>query len=143
VILTLTKIITWSNYFFCTFFVHHQSQEILSPAGTMINFALNSSRAGPAGAMLTRKKGNKKCPRSSAFESSTTSFRVQTVLSRVPAETTALPTPQTPLNTLEFEDLMDTAEMPIGSAVWKLPQESFDNSGPSHWQCVHRDFLVH
>jgi hypothetical protein len=92
--------------------------------------------------MLT-KKGKKKHPCSSAFESSTKSFRVQTVLSRVPAETTALPTPQTPLNTLEFEDLMDTAEMPIGSAVWKLPQESFDISGPSHWQSVHRDFLVH
>jgi hypothetical protein len=52
------------------------SQEQRQPvtAGMEINFALESSRAG---AMLTRKKGKKKRPRSGGFNGSSSSFGVQ------------------------------------------------------------------
>jgi hypothetical protein len=87
------------------------SQEQWQPvtAGMEINFALESSRAG---AMLTRKKGKKKRPRSGGFNSSSTSFRVQPGLpmsARDPGFNT-LATPETPSNALrlELEVFMDT-----------------------------------
>jgi hypothetical protein len=80
------------------------SQEQRQPvtAGMEINFALESSRAG---AMLTRKKGKKKRPRSGGFNSSSSSFGVQSgspMSARDPRFNT-LATPQTPSNALRLE----------------------------------------
>jgi hypothetical protein len=99
------------------------------PAGAIINFALDNTSSQTA-SMLSRKKGKKKNSRSNAFQSSSTTFRVQPAAQ---IQVMDLPTPRTPSNTTPGLDFEDSFEMTIGDAEWGLQREDYDISGPSKY----------